>query len=50
MKQLCIFEPEVEYARKIDKIRKMAGPDNIPMEFLKTLDDGNLTHPTEVFN
>lgn len=48
--QLCILKSEVEYAIKTSKSRKATGPDNIPIEFLKALDDRNLTQLTIMLN
>lgn len=48
--QLCILKSEVEYAIKTSKSRKATGPDNVPIEFLKALDDRNLTQLTKMLN
>lgn len=40
----------MQYAIQISKNRKGAAPDNIPTEFLKVRDDGQLSHLTKVIN
>lgn len=48
--QLWILKSVVEYVTKTSKNRKATGSDNVTVGFLKALDDGNLTHLTEVLN
>ena len=47
---LGILKSEVEYAIKTAKNNKAVGPDNIPIEMWKALDDRNLTSLTEFLN
>ena len=45
-----ILKTEVEYAINLTKNRKATGPDEIPGEIIKLLDDGNIGRLTELFN